>query len=225
MQSSKESKLYSEIVNDSFQTKTVDGSLRVGGFSKVNELYVEADAIISEFCNFKRCRLGRFFACGNFCSATDVTFGDFVSVGDQVLFNAGMHPKDKLTTHLFKFNPSLWGLDRNPDDDYYKWRTNLSVGSDVWIGSHSIVLTGVSIGDGAIVGANSLVNRDVPPYAICAGSPGKIIGYRFEPEIIRKLVQLRWWGLPMDQILQLPLNDIGQCLSMLERFRNQVPPV
>lgn len=213
-----EFRYHPEIVNDSFLTKTIDGSLRIGGFSKAIALHVRGDAIISDFCNFKRCRFDRFFACGNFCSATDVTFGSFVSVGEQVVFNAGRHPKNNLTTHLFKFNPKLWGLAADSVGNYYEWRAELTIGSDVWIGSHSIILTGISIGDGAIVGANSLVNQDVPPYAICVGSPGRIIGYRFKPEIIRKLIDARWWDLPIDSLMELPMNDVEACLSIVEKI-------
>ena len=75
------------------------------------------------------------------------------------------------------------------------------IGNDVWIGCHSIIKPNVHIGDGAIIGANSVVTKDVPPYAIVAGVPAKIIKYRFDAETIKKLLDLKWWNFPY-QILK-----------------------
>ena len=71
--------------------------------------------------------------------------------------------------------------------------TRTSIGNDVWIGAQRYIRMGVKIGDGAVVGANSFVNKDVPPYAIVAGSPAKIIKYRFDEETIRKIVSTHYW--------------------------------
>ena len=67
------------------------------------------------------------------------------------------------------------------------------IGHDVWIGAHAIVRRGTSIGIGAIVGANSFVNRDVPDYAIVAGSPARFIRYRFDETTIASLLASKWW--------------------------------
>ena len=72
------------------------------------------------------------------------------------------------------------------------------------------------IGDGAVVGANAVVTRDVPPYAIVGGIPARIIRYRFEPEIIEKLLALQWWNLPDEQIAALPFDDVAECIRILE---------
>ena len=70
------------------------------------------------------------------------------------------------------------------------------MGNDVWVGAGSIIRQGVKIGDGVVVGANSFVNMDVPPYAVVAGSPAKIIKYRFDESTICKIQNTRFWELP-----------------------------
>lgn len=74
------------------------------------------------------------------------------------------------------------------------------IGHDVWIGCNATILRGVTVGCGAVIGANALVNKDVPPYAIVGGVPARIIKYRFEKEIIEKLMTLEWWNWNVEKI-------------------------
>lgn len=77
---------------------------------------------------------------------------------------------------------------------------DILVGNDVWIGSYSHVLSGVSIGDGAVVAACAVVTKDVPPYAVVAGNPARIVKYRFPPEQIAALLRIRWWDWDKETI-------------------------
>lgn len=86
----------------------------------------------------------------------------------------------------------------------------MEIGNDVWIGYGATILSGVRIGDGAIVGANAVVTKDVPPYAIVAGNPAHVIRMRFSPQIISDLLQIQWWNWPFDKIrknMPLLLSD------------------
>jgi acetyltransferase-like isoleucine patch superfamily enzyme len=74
------------------------------------------------------------------------------------------------------------------------------IGNDTYIGYESILLSGVKIGDGAVVGARAVITRDVPPYAIVGGNPAKVIRYRFSPETIEKLLRIRWWDWDDDKV-------------------------
>ena len=76
----------------------------------------------------------------------------------------------------------------------------ITIGNDVWIGAHSVILGGTTIGDGAVIAANSVVTKDIAPYAIVAGTPAKIIGFRFEEDIIDQLLQLQWWHWTAEEI-------------------------
>ncbi len=93
------------------------------------------------------------------------------------------------------------------------------IGNDVWIGQNAVILPGVHIGDGAIIGANSVVGSDVPPYTIVVGNPAKILHKRFDDELIRLLVEFKWWDQGIDEINAL--IPILTC-SDLEKFREEL---
>lgn len=118
--------------------------------------------------------------CGHFYnSGTNYPFG--ITSQSKLLF-----PKDKNSPHNFK--------------------GDIKIGNDVWIGDHVSISSGIHIGDGVVIGANSNVTKNVPPYAIVGGNPGKIIKYRFSLEIIEKFLELKWWDLEDNQIRSiLPL--------------------
>lgn len=98
------------------------------------------------------------------------------------------------------------------------------VGNDVWIAAGAIILHKATIGDGAIVGAGAVVTHDVPPYAIVAGVPAKIVGYRCEPDLIDRLLDLQWWNWPESVLLELFPNIINteinhESISRLENIK------
>ena len=84
--------------------------------------------------------------------------------------------------------------------DAWDNKGDIVVGNDVWIGYEAVILSGVTIGDGAIIGARAVVTKDVPPYTIVAGVPARPIRKRFDEETIARLEQLRWWDWPEDEI-------------------------
>lgn len=77
---------------------------------------------------------------------------------------------------------------------------HITIGNDVWIGYGAIIMSGVTIGDGAVVGAGAIVTKDVPPYAVVAGAPAKIIRYRFDRKIIEELLKVKWWSLDVKEL-------------------------
>ena len=124
-----------------------------------------------------------------------VEIGRYCSIAEAVkIFGGGEHDYNIVSTFPFKTI-----FQKQKTDASTKGKT--IIGNDVWIGYHATVLSGVNIGNGAIVGAMSVVTKDVPPYAIVAGNPARIIKYRFPESIIEKIQKSEWWNLEKEEIL------------------------
>ena len=101
------------------------------------------------------------------------------------------------------------------------------IGNDVWIGMNTTIYSGVDIGDGAVVAGNAVVTKSVPPYAVVAGNPARIVKYRFTPDIIEKLLKYKWWNFPIDTIkLRLaPLySDMNATVNEIEKVYYELSP-
>lgn len=137
-----------------------------------------------------------------------LSIGKFCSIaqGCKFIMNGGMHPMSGMSTYPFKTysgfavtNPTSYQLAWNVESDAIN-KGDTIIGNDVWIGYNATILPGVTVGDGAIIGANSTVTKNVAPYTIVAGNPAKVIRKRFDDDTIAKLLTLQWWNLPIDQI-------------------------
>lgn len=130
---------------------------------------------------------------GKFCS---------IACGARFLFNSANHALDSLSTYPFPIFSEEWDLDINNVVDAWDNKGDIVIGNDVWIGYEAVVMAGVTIGDGAIIGARALVTKDVPPYTIVGGVPAKTIRKRFSKSTIETLLNLKWWDWPRTQILE-----------------------
>jgi acetyltransferase-like isoleucine patch superfamily enzyme len=92
------------------------------------------------------------------------------------------------------------------------------IGNDVWVGANSIILPGVTIGDGAIIGAGAVVSHDVPPYAVVAGVPGRILRYRYTQQQIKQLLKIAWWNWPEQKIYDNMDYFFGDVETFIQRF-------
>jgi len=146
---------------------------------------------------------------------SQTTIGSFCSTGRWVEVGAAKHPLDALSSHLFTFGLSPF-KEISPENRLGKNHTihrPTVIGHDVWIGAKALVSSGVTIGNGAIVAANAVVAKDVPPYAVVGGVPAKLIKMRFPDEIINKLEALKWWELDPEQISKLKFWPIEDSIS------------
>lgn len=125
--------------------------------------------------------------------------GSFCSIASHVVvFLGGNHRLDWVSTFPFQgrnFCAHKSGPEAVSNGD-------VNIGNDVWIGRGCTIMSGVNIGDGAVIAANSHVVKDVPPYSIVGGNPAKVIRYRFEPEQIDKMLSIKWWNWSDDKIKQ-----------------------
>ena len=127
-----------------------------------------------------------------------LTIGRYSSIGPDVDVVLGNHRTDTFTTYPFKVLGRLWsGV---PDVDDHESRGDVIIGSDVWIGTGALISSGVQIGHGAVIGARSVVTHNVPPYAVVAGVPAKIIRYRFDEPTVARLLDIAWWDWDYEKV-------------------------
>ena len=126
---------------------------------------------------------------GKFCS---------IACGAKFLFNSANHTLSSLSTYPFPLFFEEWNLDKKNVAQSWDNKGDIIIGNDVWIGYEAVILAGVSIGDGAIIGARAVVTKDVPPYTI--GVPAKSIKKRFSDETISSLLSIQWWNWSKEKI-------------------------
>jgi acetyltransferase-like isoleucine patch superfamily enzyme len=150
-------------------------------------------------------------------SEARVRIGSYCSIAPGVAFvTGGIHPAHWVSTYPFRAN---WRLPGAFEDGMPMTKGDIEVGCDVWIGTDALVLSGVKIGHGAIVAARAVVTRDVPPYAVVAGAPAKVVKYRFDPATISRMLRLAWWGWDEESIREaVPLLSSGDVEGFLEKY-------
>ncbi len=124
-----------------------------------------------------------------------IEIGSFCSIAKDVTIQEYNHDASRISTYYMRSN--IFKTDRMGE---HISRGGIRIGNDVWIGGKAMILSGVTIGDGAVIAAGAVVTRDVPPYAIVGGTPAKVLKYRFTPEVIEKLQRIKWWEWPVDKI-------------------------
>lgn len=194
--------LQETILKYSLREFNIKLSQGVAGFRRsatlVLEEYVAVNARTTEFDNLeigaytfirKGGELLNIAAIGRFCSiGSDVVLGQ----------NARSHPAGWVSTRHFE-NAVLH--DESEDT------SQAIIGHDVWIGREAMIMKGVTIGIGAIIGARSIVTRDVPPYAIVVGAPARIVKYRHSPYLVARLLGSKWWEVAPEMLRRLPFDD------------------
>ena len=128
---------------------------------------------------------------GKFCS---------IACGAKFLFTSANHAMKSLSTYPFPVFFEEWGLEAKNICDAWDNKGDIVIGNDVWIGYEAVILSGVTIGDGAIIGTRAVVTKDVPSYTIVGGVPAKPIRKRFDEETIQKLEEIRWWDWEEERI-------------------------
>lgn len=130
---------------------------------------------------------------GKFCS---------IACGTKFLFTSANHTLKSLSTYPFPIFFEEWGLDGKDICDAWDNKGDIVIGNDVWIGFEAVILSGVTIGDGAVIGSRAVVTKDVEPYTIVGGVPAKAIRKRFDEQTIEKLEKIGWWNWSEEQIRQ-----------------------
>lgn len=137
---------------------------------------------------------GGCFEPGSVGSGT--TIGRYCSIASGIRILNREHPMDFKSTHAFFFNPALKYC-----NEYLTEHKPLKIGNDVWMGANAVIVRNVTeIGDGAVIGAGAIINKNVPPYAVVIGNPARVIRYRFQQETIDELLASRWWEKNIEEL-------------------------
>ncbi len=138
--------------------------------------------------------------------------GRYCSIANDVVIAPSEHPLENFSTHPISYDVF----------NYPGKETKTIIGNDVWIGTRAIIQKGVTIGDGAVIAANAVVTKNIPPYAVAAGVPTKIIKYRFNEEIIERLLKLQWWNLPFERLQDLKNLSVETAITKLEAIKQEL---
>lgn len=170
-----------------------DPNIEVGDFTMYNDF-------VNNPCDFQQNNVLYHYPInqdkliiGKFCS---------IACGAKFIFNSANHRLSSLSTYPFSLFFAEWNLDKANITEAWDNKGDIIIGNDVWIGYEAVVMSGVTISDGAIIGTRAVVTKDVPAYTIVGGVPAKTIRPRFAPEIIAKLQTAQWWDWPTEKIRQ-----------------------
>ncbi len=184
-----------------------DPSIQVGEYTMYNDFvhdprdFQKNNVLYHYPVNHDRLVIGRF------CS---------IACGAKFLFNSANHAMGSLSTYPFPLFFQEWGLEKSRVAKAWDNKGDIVAGSDVWIGYEAVILAGVTIGDGAVIGARAVVTKDVPPYTIVGGVPARAIRRRFPEETVEELLRLKWWDWPPERIAQnIPAIQAGR-VDLLE---------
>lgn len=157
--------------------------------------------------------------------STKLKIGKFCSLASNIYILAGgEHRSDWVSTYPFNCLIEDFSFIKG----HPATKGDIIIGNDVWIGDSTKILSGVTIGDGAIIGTGSVVAKDIPPYAIAAGNPARIIRYRFDDETIKELLDIKWWDFKEEDIIKIvPLLQsnniqdlIKKCRKIKQKYKN-----
>ncbi len=216
-------KFNSTIKNTHFQSKIriekqcyisdsiIKENCRIKEKSRLIEVCLKGNNIIHENTRIFRSEIGKFTYIASNSYIINAKIGAFCSIGNNVFIASMLHPIERMSTHpIFYSNNQNFGIRFVDDNPNFVDYNNIIIGNDVWIGAGAILLPGIEIEDGAIIGAGSVVTKNVPAYSIFAGNPAKFIRKRFSNELITKLFEMKWWGWNVEKIqenIELFSND------------------
>ena len=177
-------------------------NITVGDFTYIADS--EFESHITNFYPWSRDKL----IIGKFCQ---------IATGVEFIMNDANHQMSAVSTFPF-YTLDGWDMEA-PSAADMPFKGNTVIGNDVWIGQNAVILPGVNIGDGAIIGANSVVGSNISPYTIVAGNPAKVIRKRFDEELIDLMLRFKWWDKRITEINEL--IPILTC-SDLEKVREEL---
>lgn len=168
---------------------------RIGAGSRIHDSEAGDDTVLLDKVSLASVKIkGRSYIAPG-ARMQNCSIGRYCSIGPEVMAGMGFHPsRGFVSTYPAFFRKLNYGCTKSfVNEDLFDEVAPINIGNDVWIGARAVILDGVTIGNGAIVGAGAVVTRDVPDYAVVGGVPARLIRYRYEPADIEFLLKLAWW--------------------------------
>ena len=195
---------------------------------------IEPPVRISETRIFHDFSIGAFsYVSGGFLYHTHI--GRYSSLANGLHIGQGNHPLNWLSTHPFQYQSGVFDLresyefskEYNADRNDHRCRSSIEkpsktiIGSDCWISTGVYIRNGVTIGDGAVICARSVVTKDIPAYAIAVVVPARVMRYRFSESIIQQLLDLQWWRHAPWQLRDLDFPNVNESIEKLASLREE----
>jgi len=186
--------------------------------SAIRGSQIDKTSTVESGCNLVCVKMERYSFCGYDCEIVNTEIGAFCSIANNVKIGGARHPIEWVSTSPVFYNgrdsvrKKFSTFDRDEDK-------HTVIGNDVWIGANAIIIQGVKIGNGAVIGAGSIVTKDVGDYEIVAGNPAKFIRKRFSDNVIQGLVDSKWWLLS-DERLSKVAGYVKEPQVFIEKLKN-----
>jgi acetyltransferase-like isoleucine patch superfamily enzyme len=144
--------------------------------------------------------------------------GKFCSIGMNLACGRGIHPTNGISTSPYFYSDRKQNGTSISTFNKVEEKKWITIGNDVFIGMNVTILDGVQIGDGAVVGAGAVVSKDIPPYAVAVGCPIRIIGYRFDDQVIEEFLRIRWWEKDLDhfKLIESLFFDVDEYIAHMQ---------
>ena len=185
-------------------------------FGRFNEVAAETKMV--------ECSLDDYSYVMERCDVICTSIGKFANIASEVRINPGNHPMEWVSQHHFLYRRRQYLMRESDHQAFFNWRRRqrVTIGHDTWIGHRAIIMPGLTIGNGAVIGSGAVVTHNVPPYAIVAGVPAKIIRYRF-PEAIWQAIEKTGWYHWDHKTLKERLDYFYDVRLFLDTYGDSMP--
>jgi acetyltransferase-like isoleucine patch superfamily enzyme len=189
-----------EILNKIKYKDYIKKNIVIGRNVDIQNSNLKQNSRFAYHCSVRNSEVGKYSSIGRYTKVNYAKVGKFCSISWDVTIGAINHPYDKISTHAFPYVPRIGFVNERNQE-----HKRVTIGNDVWIGCNSVIMPGIQIGDGAIIGAGAVVTKDIPDYAIAVGVPAEVKKYRFEKDLINRLISIQWWNFS-DKTIQKNIN-------------------